>query len=294
MRSHKLLYLLAMGLFGTIGLFVRAVGLPSAQIAMYRGAAGAVLLLLLALVRGRRPSLARLRADGLVLLLSGAALGLNWVLLYEAYRYTTVATSTVCYYMAPVFLTLLSPLLFREALSLRRGLCVLAAVAGLACVTGLRVPAGGELRGVLCGLGAAAFYTAVIVLNKRLRAVTGTERAIAQLAVAAGVLLPYVLAGGAVPLSGLDARALLALLAICVVHTAFCYQLFFTCVARLESHTIAVLAYVDPVLAICLSALLLREPFGPLQALGSLLVVGSALISELPARQRQAPRQSLD
>lgn len=93
--------------------------------------AGAVLLLLLALVRGRRPSLARLRADGLVLLLSGAALGLNWVLLYEAYRYTTVATSTVCYYMAPVFLTLLSPLLFREALSLRRGLCVLAAVAGL-------------------------------------------------------------------------------------------------------------------------------------------------------------------
>lgn len=294
MRTHKLFYLLAMGIFGTIGLFVRAVGLPSAQIAMYRGVAGAGLLFLLALAQGKRPNMAHLRMDGLILLLSGAALGLNWVFLYEAYRYTTVATSTVCYYMSSVFLMILSPLLFRKRISRRHSFCGLAAAMGLACITGLRIPEGRELRGILCGLGAAGFYTMVVVLNQRLRVVTGTERAIVQLAVAAGVLAPYTLVEGLVPLSSLDTWALLALLTVCVVHTAFCYQLFFTSVVQLESHTIAVLAYVDPALAICLSSLFLREPFGPLQALGSLLIVGGALVSELPSQQKHTLRQDLE
>lgn len=285
MKHPKSLYLLTMGIFGTIGLFVRAVDLPSAQLAMLRGAAGAALLLLFALLRRWRPCSARLRKDTPILFLSGAALGFNWMLLYEAYRFTTLANATVCYYMAPVFLTLLSPLLFRETLNLRRGLCILAAVAGLVCTTGLTRPAGEELRGMLCGLGAAALYAAVVTLNKHLCTVTGTERSIAQLAISALVLLPYVLATGASPLSSLTPRAVFFLLMIIVVHTACCYQAFFHCISRLESHTIAVLAYVDPVVAICLSALLLRDPFGPLQALGSFLVVGSALISELPTRQ---------
>ena len=109
----------SVSVFGTIGIFVRWIGLPSSVIALVRGAVGAAFLLLLARFRHAPIDRAALRRRWQLLLLSAAMMSFNWITLFEAYRYTTVATATLCYYMAPIFVTLISPVLLKERLTAR-------------------------------------------------------------------------------------------------------------------------------------------------------------------------------
>ena len=111
MNTPKLKFLGAMGIFGTVGIFVHYIPLPSATIAFCRGLLGVAFLLLFLLLTGKKLSLPDIKKHVWLLCLSGAAIGANWILLFESYRYTTVATATVCYYFAPLFLLLASPLI---------------------------------------------------------------------------------------------------------------------------------------------------------------------------------------
>ena len=112
----------AMALWGTIGVFRRAIPLSSGLVAFARGVAGAVFLALLVKARGRRLFHGIGRRKTLLLVLAGAAMGINWILLFEAYRFTSVSVATLCYYMEPTFLILASALLLREHLTARRSL----------------------------------------------------------------------------------------------------------------------------------------------------------------------------
>ena len=47
-----------------------------------------------------------------MLLLGGTALGLNWVALFEAYKLLNVSLATLIYYVGPILVILLSPILF--------------------------------------------------------------------------------------------------------------------------------------------------------------------------------------
>ena len=106
----KLDLIFSVAVFGTIGIFVRSIPLPSSVIALVRGAVGAAFLLLLARIRRTPIDKAALRRQWKLLVLSAAMMSFNWITLFEAYRYTTVATATLCYYTAPIFVTLTSPL----------------------------------------------------------------------------------------------------------------------------------------------------------------------------------------
>ena len=162
-----------MAVFGTIAPFVRRISVSSGELALYRAILGAALIGVYLLIRRENPFSAKLRREILLLLLSGGAMGINWILLFEAYRYTTVSTATLCYYFAPVIVTLLSPILFREALTPRQILCFFMATLGLVLITG--VEGRGNLTGILFGLGAAAFYAAVVLLNKYIRHTAGAD-----------------------------------------------------------------------------------------------------------------------
>lgn len=250
---------LAVLLFGTIGLFRRGMDLPSSVIALGRGFIGTLFLLLSALLRGKALDTAAIRRKLPWLILSGGLIGFNWILLFESYRYTTVATATLCYYMAPVIVILASPWLLKERLTLRRGLCAAAAVLGMVLVSGVLTESrGGDLRGVLFGLGAAAL-----------------------------ILLPYVLATEDLSALTWNAPSLLLLLVLGVVHTGWAYSLYFGSMGALPAQTVALCSYLDPVTAVLLSALVLREPLGLPGAVGAALVLGAALVSELPERKRQ-------
>ena len=273
----------SMVIFGTIGIFRRFIPLPSASIAALRGIVGAAFLLALTALRGKKLSRGAIRSNLALLLISGAVIGLNWIALFEAYRFTSVAVATLCYYMAPVIVILLSPLLLGEALTAKKLLCVAAAIVGMVLVSGVLNGGGaGSVRGVLLGLAAAALYAAVVLMNKKMKPIPGLDRSVVQLAAAGIVVLPYALIGGFGGAEALTARTVLMLAIVCLVHTGLAYALYFGSMERLPAHTLALLSYIDPVVAVLLSALLLREPISLVTGIGAVLIIGAALICEMP------------
>ena len=283
---------LSMVIFGTIGIFRRYIPLPSSLVAMTRGLTGMLFLLLVMLLRKRGMNRAAVRRKLGMLCLSGAAIGVNWILLFEAYNYTSVATATLCYYLAPMFVILASPLVVGERLTAKKLICVLAALLGMVFVSGVLEAGGGssDLKGVLLGLGAAVLYASVVLMNKQLGDVPAWDRTIVQLGSSAAVLLPYVLLTEDVGALSFTPATLALLMVVGIVHTGMAYAMYFGSLMELKAQTAAILSYIDPVVAVLLSALLLKERMSLLSGLGAVLVLGAAIVSELPNPRRRETR----
>ena len=279
---------LSMIIFGTIGIFRRLIPLSSGLVAMSRGLIGVLFLLLVMRLRGDGMDRAAVRRKLPLLCLSGAAIGVNWILLFEAYNYTSVATATLCYYLAPMFVILASPLVLREKLTLRKLACVSAALLGMVFVSGVLEASGGAgLKGVLLGLGAAVLYASVVLMNKQLGDVPAYDRTVVQLGSSAAVLVPYVLLVEEVSIEAFTPGVIALLLVVGIVHTGIAYALYFGSLMQLKAQTAAILSYIDPVVAVLLSALVLREHMSLLSGLGAILVLGAAVVSELPSRRKK-------
>lgn len=276
--------MLAMFIFGTIGLFVKYIPLPSAVVAMVRGFSGAIFLFAIIKIKKQSMDKAAIKANLLKLCLSGAALGFNWILLFEAYRYTTVATATLCYYLAPVIVILVSPLVLKESLTWKKLVCVFVALLGMVFVSGVLeagFSGGSEYTGIFFGLGAACLYACIVLINKKIKDISAYDMTIMQLAIAGIVLLPYVLLTQDISGIELSAKAIALLAVVGIVHTGFAYALYFGSMKNLKGQTVAILSYIDPIVAILLSALILKEPLGLNGAIGAALVLGATFASEL-------------
>lgn len=288
-NKDRLLLIFAMVIFSTIGIFRKFIPLPSSMLAMARGVIGMAFLFVWVSVKKQRISGEAVRKNLLVLILSGIALPFNWMLLFEAYNYTSVATATLCYYMAPIFLILVSPVLFKEKLTGKKMICVAVALLGMVMVSGV-FDAGlagiSGVKGILLGLGAAVLYTTVMVLNRYLKDISAYDKTIMQLGLAAVVMLPYVFLTEDFSAITLDAMAIIMLLVVGVIHTGVAYACYFGSIGALPAQTVALFSYIDPVGAIILSALVLREPTSFWGILGAVLVLGSTLVSELPERKK--------
>ena len=288
-NAAKIKMLASMCIFGTVGIFVRHIPMSSAAIAFCRGALGCVFLLVFIVVRGRKLSGADIKKHLLVLCVSGAAIGGNWILLFEAYRYTTVATATVCYYLAPVFL-MIATAFMGERLTAKKLICIGVALVGMVFVSGVikgGLPQTGELIGIAFGLGAAVLYATVMVLNRKLCTMGAYDKTVVQLGVAAIVILPYYLLTRVDGVSILSVNSgTLLLLVVGILHTGVAYTLYFGAMGELKAQTVAVFSYLDPVIAVLLSALLLKEPMDVYSGVGAVLILGSALYSEMPERKK--------
>jgi len=282
--------IIAMAIFGTIGLFVRNIPLPSAVTAAVRGLVGGLLLLAVSFLGGKKPDGKAIRKNLLLLVISGGLIGFNWILLFEAYNYTTVATATLCYYLAPVFITLASPLVLRERLTGKKILCVAVALLGMVPVSGI-LTAGfhvSELRGVAFGVGAALLYAAVILLNKKLTDISAMDRTTVQLLAAGAVLVPYVLLTTDFSALTLPPLGWGMLITVAVIHTGLAYVLYFGSLPHLSAQSAAMFSYLDPVLAVILSAAVLRDPITGFTILGAVLILGAAFVGELEFKRKKA------
>ena len=279
----------AMLIFGSIGIFVRHIPLSSGLVALVRAVVGVAFLLAVIFLRGNKVSFSAVRKNLLLLCVSGVAIGFNWRLLFESYRFTSVAVATLCYYMAPMLVILLSPLMLKESLTLKKCLCVAVSFAGMALISGIGsgfLSDAGDAKGIILGLGAAILYASVMLMNKRITDISAFDKTIIQLSVAGIVLIPYnilTVDWSSLTLT-LPAVGLLAFVGI--VHTGFAYYLYFGSMEYLSGQSIAIFSYIDPVVAVLASVLLLQEPFSWLNALGAALIIGSAVISELPTKAR--------
>lgn len=282
----------SMLIFGTIGVFRRYIPLSSGLLAFSRGILGALFLGLFLMIR-RLPEQRLKKRKGswnrtsapvfFLLILSGALIGVNWILLFEAYNYTTVATATLCYYMQPTIVILLSPLFFHERLTAKKLVCAFLAVLGMFLVSGAAgegIPQGDASRGILCGLGAAALYASVVIMNKCIRNIDPYLKTILQLASASVCLLPYLAVTGQLSYVKLDSFSLLMLLVVGIVHTGIAYTLYFGSTDGLRAQTIALFSYIDPVSALFISVLFLHEPMGAAGLAGAVLILGAAFAAE--------------
>jgi len=283
--SPRMQIILSMLIFGTIGIFRRAIPYPSSVVALVRSVIGAVYLLLVRLARREAPDSAAIRRNLPKLLLLGAMLGTNWIFLFEAYNYTSVAAATMCYYMAPVFIILLSPVLFGEKITPRKGLCAAVAVFGMVLVSDVLTHGLHGTKGLVFGLIAAALYAAIVLINRTLRDISAGDRTLMQFAASAAVMLPYVLLTEDVSALPVTPGILLLLLVVGVVHTGIAYVLYFGGIAGVSAQTAALLSYIDPVVAVLLSLTVLKEPMSAPALFGAALVIGAMAVSELDKPQ---------
>lgn len=286
MKRARMMLVTSMVIFGTIGLFKRFVPVTSGELALYRAVLAAVLLIGVLLVTRQKIPFKAIGKQIPLLLLSGAAMGVNWILLFEAFNYTSVALGTISYYFAPVIVTLLCPLLFREKLTVKQILCFLISTAGLVIITFAAEQGGdaagrNDLVGILFGLGAAVFYASVILLNKFIKGVEGLHRTLLQFIAAVVTLTPYVALTSGVTLGGMDATGWVCLLIVGLVHTGLAYVLYFPSLKELPGQKAAILSYIDPLVAVIVSVLILREPMNAWQWVGGAMILGATLWNEV-------------
>ena len=275
--------ILSMAIFGTLAPFVRNISVSSGELALYRAVLAAALIGIFLLVTGQKIPIKSLGRELFLLLLSGVAMGFNWILLFEAYKYTTVAISTLSYYFAPVIVTLVCPFLFKEKLTKKQLFCFLMSTVGLSLVIGITNLGGGgnDTIGILFGLGAALLYATVILLNKFIKGVTGIHRTFLQFLAAILVLIPYVAFTGGINLGSLNGSGWVCLLVVGLVHTGITYCLYFSSLKELPGQETAILSYIDPLVAVVIGVLILGEPLSWPQLVGGLMILGFTLWNEL-------------
>lgn len=275
-------YILSMLIFGTNGLLVAHISLPASQVVLLRTMLGGAVLTLFVLLSGGFDREA-VRAEAFSLLLGGAALGANWVALFEAYRLLNVSLATLIYYVGPMLILLLSPFLFHEKLAGTKiaALCLVAV--GLVCISGSIAFGGLSVTGLFVALLSALFYASLIAFNKRIVRTSGLQTAAIELDVAFAVVLVYVLCTAGLPHPQKADLPYIAVIGL--VNTGLAYYLYFSGLQKLPGQSVALISYVDPVSALLFSALLLHEALTPLQLLGAVLIIGGAMVGELRRRQ---------
>ena len=273
----------SMCIFSTIGIVRKYIPLPSSIVALARAVIGAVFLLIVIAFRKQPIRIPAGKKNPVLLLLSGFALGMNWILLFESYSHTSVATATLCYYLAPILVILASPLVLGEKLTVRKGICAAVALIGMVLVSGVTDGSSGGLRdwkGILFGLGAAVLYASVVLLNRKIGPMDAFDKTFSQLTIAAVLLLPYVFLTEDMSALQISPAGVILLAVAGIVHTGIAYSLYFKSISHLPAQTSALLSYIDPILAVLLSVLVLRESMSIAAGMGAAMILGAAIVSE--------------
>ncbi|MBR1987028.1 MAG: DMT family transporter [Mogibacterium sp.] len=289
-NSARLQLIFTMLLFGTIGALSRYINMPSSIICLGRAFFGVVTILILLAVRKEKTDTEAIRRNLWWLILSSVLMCCNWICQFEAYKYTTIATSTLCYYMQPVFYILAGAVVLREKLTAKKIICVAIAFCGMILVSGV-LQTGfhiSELKGAIFGVTGGFFYAMVVLINKYMKDISPVNTTIMQLALVSVIMLPYSAATGAFSEVSVTLTGMVCLLILGVLHTGIGYIIYFDAVNKLPAQTVGILSYIDPVEAVMLSAFLLKEPVNIYTIFGAAMILGAAAVSELTGDKEAA------
>lgn len=287
----RLMLTASMMIFGTMGIFVRGISVSSGELALYRAVMATALIGAFLLITRQKIHFSDIKKEFSLLLISGIAIGANWILLFEAYRYTTVSLATLSNYFAPVIVMMVSPMLFKEKITFRQILCFAMSSLGLVLITGIGNIGENDFIGILFGLGAAVLYATAVLLNKFIRNVGGIHRTFLQFSAAAVILIPYVALTGGVSLGALNGTGWVNLLIVGIIHTGLNYCMYFSSLKELPGQEAAILSYVDPLVAVLISVTLLGEAITPSQIVGGALILGFTLWNEITPHKKSASQQ---
>lgn len=266
--------LAAMALSGTIGLLVVESGQSPPVVVFFRCLiGGAGLLAWLAWIGGWKPMN---RRDLGWLLLGGAALVVNWLCLFSAYRSISISVATVVYHTQPFMLVALAALFQGERLAPGQWPWLVLAMAGVVLSSGLDWGGGGAApawHGIALAGSAAVLYAVVTLATQRLKHLPSAQIAAVQMGVGVVMLAPL-----ALPLQApLGWQGLAAVGTLGLVHTAFMYTLMYAAFQRLPSQSIAMLSFIYPAVALLVDLAWYHAVPRPLQWLGMGLIVLAVL-----------------
>jgi RarD protein len=285
---HRLQIILAMTTFGTLGVFVKNIALSSAEIALWRAVIASIVLILFIVVTKRVSVISSVRPSLSKLFISGIAMGFNWIFLFEAYRYTSVALSTLSYYFAPTLVIIGSALFFKERLQRKQVICFIFSTIGIVLIIGLSGGGSDDMRGILFALAAALLYATVVLCNKATGVVDAIARTWVQFMAAALVLVPYVYMTAGYHIGTLPAKGLALLLIIGIIHTGIMYVFYFSALSHVKGQQAAILSYIDPVMAVLLSVFLLGESISLQQFVGGMIILLSTAANEIEFRRHKS------
>ena len=254
----------------------------------------ALLVALVALSRSARTNLQAPKhpKQALCLAVSGAALGVAWLFLFEAYRYVGVGVASLLFYCGPVIVMALSPMLFKTRLTAQKVLGFAAVTVGAFLVVGQGLGEGVSPWGLFLGAMSAVMYAVMVIFSKKVTQIGGVECSAIQLCgslAAVAVYLGFSAATGSIELPSAAMLAHLnvpAALCIGLVNTGLGCYMYFSSMGELPVTRVAVCGYLEPLSAVVLSALLLGEAMTPANVLGAALILGGAIYSELGEKLR--------
>ena len=287
LKSLRLMLIASMAIFGTLGLFVRNIPVSSGELALYRAVMATIMIGAFLVITKQKIPFANIKREIPLLLASGVAMGINWILLFEAYKYTTVSVATLSYYFAPVIVTVVCPIIFREKMTGKQIICFIMSTLGLVLITGIGdVGGGSDFIGILFGLGAAVFYAMVILLNKFIKNVEGIHRTFLQFIAAVVTLFPYVLFTSGITLGKLNGIGWFNLLIVGLIHTGVTYCMYFSSLKELPGQKAAILSYIDPLVAVLISVTILGEDMTVWQIAGGIMILGFTLWNEIAPKSK--------
>ena len=282
-NKDKIMFISSMAIFGTIALFAKKINVSSGELALYRAVLAALIIFLFLIFTKQKIILKNIKKELPLILISGFAMGFNWIFLFEAYKYTTVSAATLSYYFAPIIVTIACPIIFKEKIGLKEIICFIMSTIGIVLITGLGGSGGNHshLIGILLGLAAASLYATVMIINKCVKSIGGIHRTFIQFLAAIIVLIPYVLFTSGITIGSLETNGWICLLIVGIIHTGITYCMYFSSMKNMHGQSIAILSYIDPLIAILVSVLILNEPMTLLQIIGGFLILIFTLINEL-------------
>ena len=295
-KKERLKLILISATFGTVGLFSHFIPLSSAAIVFYRALLGGAFIVVMMKLSGIDIDIKSMRDNLIVLIFTGFFMALNWVLQFEAFKVSSVAIGTVCYNMMPIFLLIIASFVFNEKITLKSGLCILIATIGVILVSNV-VNVGiksNEVLGCVYGILGAVFYALIVTFNRKLSQITTHDKVIFQIAFSALIMAIYVgfiekksfFIDSNLPRNEI-VMGIVCMLILSFLHTGFCYVHYFNAVSRLKAETVAILTYIDPVVALFLSYFVLKENMTALQFLGAVMILGSTLFNELSKTNKE-------
>ena len=283
----------AMVISGTVGWFVIMSGQSPEAVVFWRCLFGAMAMLVTCLVLGvLRRSLITARQFILVCL-GGVALILNWVLLFSAYKHSSIAIATVVYHVQPFMLVGLGVLFFAERLSAAKVGWLLLAFAGLMLIVSAkgsgRATGADYLLGVCLALASAFFYAVAAAITKHLKDLPAHLIVLIQMVVGVLVLAPFVDFSRVDTVEG----AWTYLIIIGVVHTGLMSTLLYSAIQKIPTALVGALSFIYPIVAILVDRVAFAHPLSALQVLGASAILLAAAGMNFGWSLGRAPRQEV-
>lgn len=267
-------------LFGLNGIVASRIALNSYEIVFFRTFIASIFLLCVFLISKERFHFKENKKDALFVALSGVSMGASWMFLYEAYQQIGVSLATLIYYCGPVIVMVLSPIIFKERLTLPKILGFVIVLVGFFLINENAAIFGGNAWGLFCGVMSAVTYFFMVTFNKKAKKIGGMENTVIQLVVSCFTVAIFLIIKQGLIIN-VQPSSIVYILILGVINTGVGCYMYFSTISKLSVQTVAVCGYLELLSAVIFATVLLSERMTVIQIIGAVCIVGGAMLGEL-------------